>query len=80
MNKFIENNIKSFGKLNFIKNNQKNDVLIKLSSIIKGDIKSESSIINWIEETINKKIIKFELISSIIKKGKNYYFYIGFLD
>ena len=59
-------NIKIFGSIEIYR---KNDELIKFSSIIKDDIKSKKLIINWIEETINKKIDKFELIFKMSENG-----------
>ena len=66
VNKFLED-IKVFGKLN---NYDKNiNELMKNSLIIKNDNKMKDSIIKWIEEKINKKINKFELILRMSENG-----------
>ena len=66
INKFLED-IKVFGKLN---NYDKNiNELMKNSLIIKNDNKMKDSIIKWIEEKINKKINKFELIFRMSENG-----------
>ena len=66
INKFLED-IKVFGKLN---NYDKNiNELMKNSLIIKNDNKMKDSIIKWIEEKINKKINKFELILRMSENG-----------
>ena len=56
MNKYIEQ-IKIIGKIEI------NDSIFSIkSSIIQDNKNYINSIINWIEESINKKITKFELI------------------
>ena len=59
--------IKTFGKI--INNNQGN--ILNLSSIIKDDIDSLNLINNWIEESINKEEIKFELLFKMSENGTN---------
>ena len=65
MNEFFDHII-TFGKLKSINNNYCN---LNLSSIIKDDINSVNLINNWIEETINKKGIKWELIFKMSENG-----------
>ena len=64
MNIFLEN-IKKFGKLNCLDNNNQ---LFK-STIIKDDINKQNSINKWIKEKINKNINKFELIFKMSENG-----------
>ena len=64
INKFIDN-IKIFGEIKLINN------YLNSSSIIKGDINSANLINNWIEESINKKEIKYELIFRMSENGTN---------
>ena len=66
INKFLED-IKVFGKLNNFDKNM--NELMKISLIIKNDNKKKDSIIKWIEEKINKKINKFELIFRMSENG-----------
>ena len=61
INEFI-NIIKTFGQLKLI------GALI-LSSIIKDGINNNDLINNWIEESINKNKIKYELIFKLSKNG-----------
>ena len=65
MNKFVEK-IKTFGNIELINNNYE---IFKLSSIISDDINSHILINNWIEEVINKKEIKYELIFRMSENG-----------
>ena len=65
INKFFEN-IKSFGRIKVFYYG-----FFQLSSIIKDDINSVNLIKNWIEETFNKKEIKFELIFKMSENGTN---------
>ena len=58
INKFIYN-IKIFGEIKSI------NTYLNSSSIIKDDINSHILINKWIEESINKKEIKFKLIFKI---------------
>ena len=67
MNEIFEK-IKTFGNIEFIHNNYE---IFKLSSIINNDINSHILINNWIEETINKKEIKYELIFKMSENGTN---------
>ena len=63
INKFFEI-IKNFGSVFVMDNNN-----ILNSSIIKDDINNYNLILNWIEETINKKGIKFELLFKMSQNG-----------
>ena len=58
--------IKNFGSVFVMDNNN-----ILNSSIIKDDINNYNLILNWIEETINKKGIKFELLFKMSENGTN---------
>ena len=72
MNDFFEN-IKKFGNLKITTYN-----ISILSSIIKDDLDSNELINKWIEESINKKEIKFELIfrmSEIGNKASDFHKY-----
>ena len=60
----LYNNIKNLGKIKLI-----NHDIHKLSSIIKDDIIILNLVQNWIEETINSKGIKFELIFKMSENG-----------
>ena len=57
--------IKSFGKVELL--NLK--VSFESSSIINDDINKQNTIINWIQEKINKKDINFKLIFKMTKHG-----------
>ena len=63
MKEFIEN-IKTFGLVKII-----NDEILSASSIIKDDFNSIGLINKWIEETINKKEIKYKLIFKMSENG-----------
>ena len=65
INEFIEN-IKTFGKIKSINNN---NIFSKLNSIIKDDKNSIDLIYKWIEESINKNEINFELIFKMSENG-----------
>ena len=60
------NDIKKFGKIII-----SNPFDLKLSSIIKEDKNNFELITKWIEETINKKIKKYELIFKMSENGTN---------
>ena len=64
MNEFIKN-IKTFGKIH----RDKHDYISRMSSILKDDINSNDIINNWIEETLGKRGIKFELLFKMSEKG-----------
>ena len=66
INEFIEI-IKNFGKVKLINNNY--NKFFKSSSIIKNDNDNINLIKNWIEETIKKDKIKFELIFKMSENG-----------
>ena len=68
LNEFIDH-IKNFGKIKSINNNYFKLNLLNLSSIIKDDINSVNLIYNWIEESINKKGIEWELIFKMSENG-----------
>ena len=63
MKDFIEN-IKSFGVIHL-----KLQKILELTSILKDDLESHIVINNWIEETIDKKKIKYELIFKMSENG-----------
>ena len=64
INEFIEK-IKYFGNIIIKKEN-----ILETSSIIRDDKDNSKDLINnWIEETINKKINKFELIFKMSENG-----------
>ena len=69
VNKFLED-IKVFGNINNLDKNIINDLINSLC-IIQKDKKNiiQNSIIKWIEEKINKKINKFELIFRMSENG-----------
>ena len=66
LNKFIEQ-VKNFGLIKSDYNILENG--LKSSSIIKNELNNIELITNWIKETINKKLIKFELIFKMSENG-----------
>ena len=69
-NQFIES-IKSFGQIS----KKINDGLINRSSIIKDDSNSNDLIKKWIEDTIDTKIIRFELLFKMSENGTNSFYF-----